>query len=135
MQLTRGLGLEVRPEAGDGRGKGVFAKRVSPSTVSSTSLYICTRVGRGVPARRAHMPPPRLLPCEQASREGDVLFIEQPLVGMQHTSNRKEVVVCSLCFCFVGSIEGQVAHRLLHAPGERGGSAELAAWVQSRKQN
>ncbi|KAK9811846.1 hypothetical protein WJX72_011125 [[Myrmecia] bisecta] len=77
--------LEVRLDAGEGKGKGVFAKR--------------------------------------EFEKDELLFKEPPLVGGQDTANKAQALVCSHCFCFLGSIELQVAWRLLsdkykggHAP-------------------
>ena len=31
----------------------------------------------------------------------------------QHTANKAEALVCSVCFRFLASVEAQIAHRLL----------------------
>ncbi|KAH7440736.1 hypothetical protein KP509_03G007800 [Ceratopteris richardii] len=35
------------------------------------------------------------------------------LVGAQHTQNKTDALVCSFCFCFIGSIELQIGRKLL----------------------
>lgn len=47
----------------------------------------------------------------------DLVFREAPLVGAQHTANRRDALVCSHCFALVGSLEQQIAHRLLARAG------------------
>jgi hypothetical protein len=57
----------------------------------------------------------------QAFNQGDVIFREPPLVAAQHAANREHALVCSHCFAYVGSIEVQIARRLLplvHGDGE-----------------
>lgn len=51
--------------------------------------------------------------------EDELLFRESALVGAQHSSNKAEVLACSQCFCFVGSIEAQIALKL-NAEGHAG---------------
>ena len=48
----------------------------------------------------------------------ELVFREPPLVGAQHTVNCADALVCSRCFTMVGSIEKQLAHRLLARAGE-----------------
>ncbi|KAG0566079.1 hypothetical protein KC19_7G037000 [Ceratodon purpureus] len=43
----------------------------------------------------------------------EVVLREAPLVGAQHSRNKREAMVCSNCFRYVGSIELQLARRLL----------------------
>lgn len=49
----------------------------------------------------------------QAFRADELVFKEAPLVGAQHTANKADALVCSRCFTMIGSIEQQIAHRLL----------------------
>lgn len=42
-------------------------------------------------------------------------------MGAQHSANKADALVCSRCFSMIGSIEQQIAHRLL-ASEESGGS-------------
>lgn len=42
-----------------------------------------------------------------------LIFKEPPLVGAQHAANKADALVCSRCFSMLGSIEQQIAHRLL----------------------
>ena len=51
--------------------------------------------------------------CLQACKADDLVFKERPLVGAQHTANKADALVCSKCFSMIGSIEQQIAHRLL----------------------
>lgn len=51
--------------------------------------------------------------CLQACKADDLVFKERPLVGAQHTANKSDALVCSACFSMIGSIEQQIAHRLL----------------------
>ncbi|GLI60574.1 hypothetical protein VaNZ11_002733 [Volvox africanus] len=44
--------------------------------------------------------------------EGTTVFIERPLVHLQHLDNRGSAIVCQACLRFVGSIERQVGHKL-----------------------
>ena len=117
-QLTAGRGLEVK-DAGEYRGKGVFALQVSwPCQPPPT--------GHQLPAS----PPPRELATllsqpgaissVQHFGEGDVLFTEPPLCAIQHSTNRQEAWVCSHCFRFIGSVEAQLARLLLALQGVGG---------------
>ncbi|KAF5481107.1 hypothetical protein F2P56_001787 [Juglans regia] len=45
-------------------------------------------------------------------KEGELVFKDQMLVGAQHCSNKIDCLVCSFCFCFIGSIELQIGRRL-----------------------
>ena len=45
--------------------------------------------------------------------EGERVLCEPPLVGIQQESNREDATVCAQCFRYVGSIERQIATRLL----------------------
>eukprot|EP00899_Mesostigma_viride_P010240 jgi/Mesvir1/19217/Mv11526-RA.1 len=78
--------------------------------------FITKTVGKGVVASKAF-------------REGDVILKERFLVGAQHTANKAEALVCSHCMCYVGSIELQIARRILHedfvyGQGASGGDCE-----------
>lgn len=84
--MTKNLDVEVRPDAGDGRGKGVFATR-------------------------------------SVTGEDSLIFQERPLVAIQHVETTGYAVVCSHCFCMVGSIEHQLANAWDHLQG-RPGAAE-----------
>jgi len=61
--------------------------------------------------------------------EGDVVLREQPLVAIQHESNKRHAFACQHCFRYLGSVEAQVAARLLRraaapaAPPGAGGAA------------
>ncbi|KAG0568052.1 hypothetical protein KC19_7G182800 [Ceratodon purpureus] len=58
------------------------------------------------------------------SSEGLVLR-EAPLVGAQHSRNKRDAMVCSHCFRYVGSIEQQLARRLLQNDGEEDASDDV----------
>ncbi|EFN50876.1 hypothetical protein CHLNCDRAFT_141673 [Chlorella variabilis] len=89
-KLTAGMGLEVRLDAGGGKGKGVFATK-----------------GFG---------------------GGALLFREPPLAFMQHTANRPQAWVCARCFCFIGSVEQQVARLIMTVrEGAESGSEDASA--------
>ncbi|KAM1015906.1 hypothetical protein ACFX2A_046647 [Malus domestica] len=45
-------------------------------------------------------------------KEGKLLLKDQMLVGLQHSSNKIDCLVCSFCFRFVGSVELQIGRRL-----------------------
>eukprot|EP00268_Persea_americana_P008899 TRINITY_DN1348_c1_g1_i2.p1 TRINITY_DN1348_c1_g1~~TRINITY_DN1348_c1_g1_i2.p1 ORF type:complete len:494 (+),score=102.90 TRINITY_DN1348_c1_g1_i2:197-1678(+) len=45
-------------------------------------------------------------------RDGDLILKDQMLVGAQHSSNKLDCLVCSHCFCYIGSIELQIGRRL-----------------------
>lgn len=44
--------------------------------------------------------------------EGELLVKDTMLVGAQHSSNKTECLVCSLCFRFIGSVELQIGRKL-----------------------
>uniref|UniRef100_A0A1J3G1H6 Histone-lysine N-methyltransferase ATXR2 n=1 Tax=Noccaea caerulescens TaxID=107243 RepID=A0A1J3G1H6_NOCCA len=44
--------------------------------------------------------------------EDELILKDQILVGMQHSSNKVDCLVCSFCFRFVGSIEKQIGRKL-----------------------
>ncbi|KAJ0742727.1 putative [histone H3]-lysine(4) N-trimethyltransferase chromatin remodeling SET family [Helianthus annuus] len=44
--------------------------------------------------------------------EEDLVLKDQMLVGMQHSSNKIDCLVCGCCFRFIGSIEIQIGRRL-----------------------
>lgn len=64
------------------------------------------------------------LVAARAFREGERVLVEPPLVGMQHERNRADAIVCGGCFRFVGSIEHQIARRLLESTSGGGGGGE-----------
>ncbi|KAL8253525.1 hypothetical protein R6Q59_031746 [Mikania micrantha] len=45
-------------------------------------------------------------------KEGDLVLKDQMLVGMQHSSNKIDCLVCGCCFSFIGSIEIQIGRKL-----------------------
>ena len=60
--------------------------------------------------RRHHKP---CSPDLQAFEADVLVFKEPPLVGAQHAANKADALVCSRCFSMIGSLEQQMAHRLL----------------------
>ncbi|KAK1407344.1 hypothetical protein QVD17_38958 [Tagetes erecta] len=44
--------------------------------------------------------------------EGDLVLKDPMLVGIQHSSNKIDCLVCGCCFCFIGSIEMQIGRKL-----------------------
>ncbi|GLC67842.1 hypothetical protein PLESTF_000613200 [Pleodorina starrii] len=44
--------------------------------------------------------------------EGETVFVERPLVSLQHLDNHGSAVVCQACLRFVGSVELQIGHKL-----------------------
>eukprot|EP00250_Pteridium_aquilinum_P015922 c22840_g1_i1 orf=623-2047(-) len=59
----------------------------------------------------------------------DLVLKERMLVGAQHTQNKADALVCSFCFCFIGSIELQIGRRLLSSLPE--GSENTSAVDQA----
>ncbi|XP_027342135.1 histone-lysine N-methyltransferase ATXR2 isoform X2 [Abrus precatorius] len=45
-------------------------------------------------------------------KEGELVLKDQMLVGVQHSLNKIDCLVCSFCFRFIGSIEHQIGRRL-----------------------
>ncbi|GFR39660.1 hypothetical protein Agub_g131 [Astrephomene gubernaculifera] len=43
--------------------------------------------------------------------EGETVFTERPLVSLQHTENKAQLV-CHLCLRFIGTVERQIGHKL-----------------------
>eukprot|EP00877_Chromochloris_zofingiensis_P000067 jgi/Chrzof1/10060/Cz04g25210.t1 len=68
--------VEVRLDAGEGRGKGVFATR--------------------------------------DIKQGDVVFRERPLAGVQHLENKLDVSACAHCFRPVGTVEQHIGGKICH---------------------
>lgn len=66
----------------------------------------------------------------RAFAAGDVVLREAPLVAIQQAANRPAALVCARCFRYVGSVEAQIAARLVGKPGAPAGVEELAsgAW-------
>lgn len=50
--------------------------------------------------------------AEMDFEEGDLVLKDQMLVGVQHSSNKVDCLVCSCCFRFIGSIELQIGRKL-----------------------
>jgi hypothetical protein len=55
--------------------------------------------------------------------QDEVVFREPPLAGAQHTANRQHALVCSQCFRYIGSVELQIARRLLPASSTGAGAS------------
>ncbi|KFK39502.1 hypothetical protein AALP_AA3G252100 [Arabis alpina] len=45
-------------------------------------------------------------------KEDELILKDQILVGIQHSSNKVDCLVCSFCFRFIGSIEKQIGRKL-----------------------
>ena len=105
-----GWAVEVRPDAGSGKGKGLFATQAS-------SEPLCTASPHQVGIKRWRL---------QDFEEGDVIFTEKPLVAAQDKANKAVAFVCSHCFRHLGSIEAQIARRLLPG-GDAAGSSQSPA--------
>jgi len=56
-----------------------------------------------------------LCPAEQDFTEEEVLFREPPLVGALHAASRAAASACGHCFRHIGSVELQIARRILAA--------------------
>lgn len=56
------------------------------------------------------------LPLPLVLPQGELVFRDPPLVGMQNYRNRKHCLVCARCFRFAGSIELQVSCPCLPCP-------------------
>nr|XP_043632123.1 histone-lysine N-methyltransferase ATXR2 [Erigeron canadensis] len=50
--------------------------------------------------------------AETDFKEGDLVLKDEILVGVQHSSNKIDCLVCSRCFRFIGSIELQIGRKL-----------------------
>lgn len=50
--------------------------------------------------------------AEMDFEQGDLVLKDQMLVGMQHSANKVDCLVCSCCFRFIGSIELQIGRKL-----------------------
>ncbi|KAK4368452.1 hypothetical protein RND71_012244 [Anisodus tanguticus] len=50
--------------------------------------------------------------AETDFKEEDLVLKDQMLAGTQHSSNMVDCLVCSYCFCFIGSIELQIGRKL-----------------------
>lgn len=50
--------------------------------------------------------------AEMDFKEGDLVLKDQMLVGVQHSSNKIDCLVCGCCFRFIGSIELQIGRKL-----------------------
>ncbi|KAL3332842.1 hypothetical protein AABB24_033085 [Solanum stoloniferum] len=50
--------------------------------------------------------------AETDFKEEQLVLKDQMLAGAQHSSNKVDCLVCSYCFCFVGSIELQIGRKL-----------------------
>ncbi|XP_009601528.1 histone-lysine N-methyltransferase ATXR2 isoform X1 [Nicotiana tomentosiformis] len=50
--------------------------------------------------------------AETDFKESDLVLKDQILAGAQHSSNKVDCLVCSYCFCFIGSIELQIGRKL-----------------------
>lgn len=61
--------------------------------------YIGSDIGKGVFATQNY-------------EKDELVLKEHMLVGAQHTQNKADALVCSFCFCFIGSIELQIGRRL-----------------------
>lgn len=83
--------LEVRDEAGQGKGKGVFTQKVHTQRRTPCSWQ---RLIAGV---------------VQNFQADQTILNEPPLVAGQHAANKQVALVCSHCFQFLGGIELQLA--------------------------
>ncbi|KAJ6853371.1 histone-lysine N-methyltransferase ATXR2 [Iris pallida] len=46
-------------------------------------------------------------------KEGELVLKDEMLAAAQHSSNKVDCLVCSHCFCYIGSIELQIGRKLL----------------------
>ena len=53
------------------------------------------------------------LVAARSFKKGERVLVEAPLVGMQAETNRADAQVCGFCFRWVGTVESQIARRLL----------------------
>ena len=65
----------------------------------------------------------------QDFEEGEVIFTERPLVAAQDRANKAVAFVCSHCFCYLGSVEAQIARRLLPG-GDAAGDSRSPARIK-----
>ena len=55
----------------------------------------------------------------QDIQTGQRIFLEAPKLAQQHMMNKDGALVCSHCFCFIGSIELQAAWQLRQSQGQQ----------------
>ena len=99
MLLQQNSTMNIRPDSGSGKGKGVFAHTV------------CTQLSKYATCASANQPHlPTANRCQlQDIQDEQTILQEAPLVAGQHTSNKAFALVCSHCFQFLGSIRMQLA--------------------------
>ncbi|XP_031254563.1 histone-lysine N-methyltransferase ATXR2 [Pistacia vera] len=76
-----------------------FDNLISTRPSQGIKVHQNTHLGRGVYA-------------EVDFREEELVLKDQMLVGIQHSSNKVDCLVCSFCFRFIGSIELQIGRKL-----------------------
>ncbi|KAJ0113528.1 hypothetical protein Patl1_02063 [Pistacia atlantica] len=76
-----------------------FDNLISTRPSQGIKVHQNTHLGKGVYA-------------EVDFREEELVLKDQMLVGIQHSSNKVDCLVCSFCFRFIGSIELQIGRKL-----------------------
>ena len=95
-----------------------LALLLAPPTDDDVAAYYASLLARAGPPRRCPREALVNVPRARVVRgadfaQGERVLCEPPLVGIQQESNREGATVCAQCFRYVGSIERQIATRLL----------------------
>ena len=96
-----------------------LALLLAPPTDDDVAAYYASLLAPGRPGHGDVLVKPsatyrgRGLFAARDFAEGERVLCEPPLVGIQQESNREDAAVCAQCFRYVGSIERQIATRLL----------------------
>ena len=96
-----------------------LALLLAPPTDDDVAAYYASLLAPGRPGHGDVLVKPsatyrgRGLFAARDFAEGERVLCEPPLVGIQQESNREDATVCAQCFRYVGSIERQIATRLL----------------------
>ncbi|GAB2233828.1 hypothetical protein Droror1_Dr00003057 [Drosera rotundifolia] len=92
-----------------------IAALLSPPQSHQTHNYfenlVVTRQCRGIEVRE-HAELGKGVYANACFEEGELILKDQMLVGVQHSSNKMDCLVCSFCFQFIGSIGLQIGRRL-----------------------
>ncbi|XP_024391830.1 histone-lysine N-methyltransferase ATXR2 isoform X1 [Physcomitrium patens] len=102
----------------DGDGvDGILQKLLAPPSPQSMQNYYAELskqgAGAGLQVRRMDGDTGKGVFANEDFEAEELVLREPPLVGAQHSRNKRDAIVCSNCFRYVGSIELQLARRLL----------------------
>ena len=85
----------------------------APTVESESDYYATLAAASSADVRVARVTHGKSLVAARAFKRGERVLLEAPLVGMQQETNRFDARVCGECFRYVGSVDGQIARRLL----------------------